>query len=121
MLFDSEQQELRVTRIRGYTITIDHNNLSLLGLSQSSDSTPDAGGGCGAVVPGSSGNSDTTILIITEPDSNSLKNYLIRTTIIASMIFFFITHAHVNPLIGFKFSRQHHIFSYMDRRKCTVG
>merc|ERR1719308_300176 len=59
-----------------------HNidNLSLLHLSQSPDGAPDACGGSGRVVPGSSSNGHTTVLVVAEPDTNSLSLHLVLST-----------------------------------------
>ena len=47
------------------------SNLSLLQLPQSPDGGPDAGRGDGGVVPGTSSNDDTAVLVVAEPDTNT--------------------------------------------------
>ena len=49
--------------------------LCFFGLPQSSDGWSHGSSSGGGIIPGSSSNSDTTILVMTEPDSNSLQKY----------------------------------------------
>ena len=48
------------------------SNLSLLQLPQPPDGGPDTGRGDGGVVPGSSRHGDAAVLVIAEPDTDSL-------------------------------------------------
>lgn len=48
------------------------SNLSLLQLPEPPDGGPDAGRGDGGVVPGSSSHGDAAVLVIAEPDTDSL-------------------------------------------------
>merc|ERR1719411_2271898 len=56
------------------------SNLSLLQLPQPPDGGPDAGRGDGGVVPGTTSNDDTAVLVVAEPDTNSLSLHLILST-----------------------------------------
>ena len=49
------------------------SNLSLLQLPEPPDGGPDAGRGDGGVVPGSSRHGDAAVLVIAEPDTDSLN------------------------------------------------
>ena len=60
--------------MRGHKLRADHNNLSLLHLLQPPDGAPHGGGGGGGVVPGTSGHGDAAVLVVTEPDADSLKS-----------------------------------------------
>jgi len=55
----------------------DHNSLSLLHLLQPPDGAPHGGSGGGGVVPGAPGHHDAAVLVVTEPDADSLSLHLV--------------------------------------------